>query len=39
MKIIDEANQETLRRMLAGEPVLVDVVPAAAVIPELVLIG
>ena len=35
MKIIDEANQETLRRMLAGEPVLVDVVPAAAVIPEL----
>ena len=35
MKIIEEANQETLRRMLAGEPVLVDVVPAAAVIPEL----
>jgi len=35
LKIIDEANQETLRRMLAGEPVLVDVVPAAAVIPEL----
>ena len=35
MKIIEEANQETLRRMLAGEPVLVDVVPAATAIPEL----
>jgi len=35
LKIIEEANQETLRRMLAGEPVLVDVVPAATAIPEL----
>jgi Protein of unknown function (DUF1116) len=35
LKIIEEANRETLRRMLAGEPVLVDVVPAAAAIPEL----
>jgi uncharacterized protein DUF1116 len=32
---IDEANRETLRRMLAGEPVLVDVIPAAQAIPEL----
>jgi len=35
LKIIDEANRETLRRMLAGEPVLVDVMPAAEAIPEL----
>jgi hypothetical protein len=35
LKIIEEANQETLRRMLAGEPVLVDVVPASTAIPEL----
>jgi hypothetical protein len=35
LKIIEDANQETLRRMLAGEPVLVDVVSAAAAIPEL----
>jgi hypothetical protein len=35
LKIIEEANRETLRRMLAGEPVLVDVVPASAAIPEL----
>jgi hypothetical protein len=35
LKIIEEANQETLRRMLAGEPVLVDVKPAAEAIPEL----
>jgi hypothetical protein len=32
---IEEANQEVLRRMLAGEPTLVDVVPAAQAIPEL----
>jgi Protein of unknown function (DUF1116) len=35
LKTIDEANQEALRRMLAGEPVLVDVVPAAEAIPSL----
>jgi hypothetical protein len=35
LKIIEEANRETLRRMLAGEPVLVDVMPAAEAIPEL----
>ena len=34
LKIIEEANRETLRRMLAGEPVLVDVMPAAEAIPE-----
>jgi hypothetical protein len=32
---IDQANQEVLRRMLAAEPVLVDVVPAAHAIPAL----
>ena len=32
---IDEANAEALRRMLAGDPVLVDVVPAAEAIPGL----
>lgn len=32
---IDEANQEALRRILAGEPVLVDVMPAAQAIAEL----
>lgn len=35
MKRIDEANREALRRMLAGDPVLVDVVPAAQAIPAL----
>ncbi|MDA7948207.1 MAG: DUF1116 domain-containing protein [Hyphomicrobiaceae bacterium] len=35
MKQIDEANQEALRRMLSGDPVLVDVVPAAQAIPAL----
>ena len=35
MKIIDQANQEALRRILAGEPVLVDVVPASQAIPDL----
>jgi hypothetical protein len=35
LRIIDEANQDALRRMLAGEPVLVDVVPAAEAIPAL----
>jgi hypothetical protein len=32
---IDQANGEVLRRMLAAEPVLVDVVPAAQAIPPL----
>jgi uncharacterized protein DUF1116 len=35
VKPIDEANQEALRRMLAGDPVLVDVVPASQAIPQL----
>ena len=35
MQIIDQANQEALRRILAGEPVLVDVVPAAEAIADL----
>jgi hypothetical protein len=35
VQIIEQANQEALRRMLAGEPVLVDVVPASQAIPEL----
>jgi len=32
---IEAANEEALRRLLAGEPVLVDVIPAAQAIPEL----
>ncbi len=35
MKIIEQANEEALRRMLAGEPTLVDVVPASQAIPDL----
>jgi uncharacterized protein DUF1116 len=35
LKSIDEANREALRRMLAGEPVLIDVVAAAHAIPAL----
>jgi hypothetical protein len=35
VKVIEQANAEALRRILAGDPVLVDVVPAAAAIPEL----
>jgi hypothetical protein len=35
LKRIEEANQEALRRMLAGEPVLVDVIPASQAIPQL----
>jgi len=34
-KAIEQANEETLRRMLAAEPVLVDVCPAGDVIPTL----
>jgi len=35
MEIIDRANQEAVRRMLAGDPVLVDVIPAGEAIPAL----
>ena len=35
LQIIEEANQEALRRILAGEPILVDVVPASQAIPDL----
>jgi uncharacterized protein DUF1116 len=35
LQTIEEANREALRRMLAGEPVLVDVVPASQAIAEL----
>src|SRR5512145_1739799 len=33
---IDAANQVAVRRMLEADPVLVDVVPAQSVIPQLV---
>jgi hypothetical protein len=32
---IDQANAEALRRILAGDPVLIDVVPASEAIPDL----
>jgi hypothetical protein len=35
LSTVDEANQEALRRILAGEPILVDVVPASQAIPDL----
>ncbi len=35
MQIIDQANEEALRRILAGEPILVDVVPASQAIADL----
>ena len=35
MKIIDQANQEALRRIIGGEPILVDVIPASQAIAEL----
>jgi hypothetical protein len=35
MKRIEDANQEALDRMLSGDPVLIDVVPAAEAIPAL----
>ena len=35
MEKIEQANQEAIRRMLAAEPVLVDVVPASEAIPHL----
>jgi hypothetical protein len=35
MRKIEEANQEALRRILEGDPVLIDVVPAQSVVPAL----
>ena len=35
MQIIEEANQDALARILGGEPVLINVVPAAQAIPAL----
>ena len=35
MKRVEEANAEALNRMLTGDPVLVDVIPASEAIPEL----
>src|SRR5262245_22212407 len=32
---IEAANRETVQRILAGEPVLIDVVPAVAAMPAL----
>lgn len=34
-RIVDEANQQARRRILEGDPVLVDIVPAAQAIPAL----
>jgi Protein of unknown function (DUF1116) len=35
LKSIDQANREAVRRIVDGEPILVDVVPARRAIPEL----
>ncbi|MBX9591877.1 MAG: DUF1116 domain-containing protein [Hyphomonadaceae bacterium] len=35
MQIIDDGNREALKRMLEGDPVLIDVVPARSVMPAL----
>ena len=35
MQRIEEANQQATKRMVAGDPVLVDVIPAAKAIPAL----
>ena len=35
MKHIEDANREALERMLSGDPVLVDVVPASQAMPDL----
>jgi len=35
MKRIEDANQEAVKRMLGGDPVLVDIIPAADAIPGL----
>ena len=35
MELIENANKEAVRRMLAAEPILVDVVPAGDIVPDL----
>lgn len=35
MKLIEEANQQAIERMLTGDPVLVDVIPASQAVPKL----
>ena len=35
MKLIEDANRQALKRMLSGDPVLIDVIPAAEAIPDL----
>lgn len=35
MQLIEQANEQALQRMLSGDPVLVDVIPASVAIPEL----
>ena len=35
MELIENANKEAVRRMLAAEPMLVDVVPAGDIVPDL----
>ena len=35
MQLIEKANQQAIERMVAGDPVLVDVIPAAKAIPAL----
>ena len=35
MELIENANKEAVRRMLAAEPLLVDVVPAGDIVPDL----
>ena len=35
MEQIEQANEEAIRRMLAADPVLVDVIPASDAIPDL----
>ena len=35
MELIEKANQEALSRMLAADPVLIDVIPASVAIPDL----
>jgi hypothetical protein len=35
LSTIDQANQEALRRILAGDPILIDVLPASEAIPDL----
>ncbi|MBK20043.1 MAG: hypothetical protein CMM52_14515 [Rhodospirillaceae bacterium] len=35
MQLIEQGNQEAIRRMLSAEPVLIDVVPAKEIVPGL----